>query len=364
MRKATLGIALFLLAQIVSAETVHVVGPGETLSKIAARYLGSPGLAARLAAHNNIADPNRIAIGQKIRIPEGAAAVAPTGSSSTAVPSRPGRPGPPLPSPAATPSPEAEGQRLVAIEVSGPLGIVRDGALIQAGAMSEIRPGDSLRTAPTGRVLLSGMNGERYLLGPDVSLLVEELSASYADRRCLLRLDKGWIHLQAPETPFLTRYLIATPSGSISARHGELIIEVLPPALTRVSVVSGRAVGTVPMGSIEIPAQTGLVLKTTDPPPLPRPLPSVPGLSITATKRSIIVAAAAAEDETVIVDLYRDEALQKHMARRTSRTDRMGLVLERIEVEPGEYWIMTQSMDRDGLVGAGRLAGPIAIIGD
>jgi hypothetical protein len=42
----------------------------------------------------------------------------------------------------------------------------------------------------------------------------------------------------------------------------------------------------------------------------------------------------------------------------------MGLVLERIEVEPGEYWIMTQSMDRDGLVGAGRLAGPIAIAGE
>ncbi len=69
-RRAVLGVLAgltALAAQHVSAATLHVVQPGETLSGIAARY----GVSIReLVAANQIADPNLILTGSRLVIPE------------------------------------------------------------------------------------------------------------------------------------------------------------------------------------------------------------------------------------------------------------------------------------------------------
>ena len=49
---------------------VYVVKPGDTLSQISARYNVKGGYPA-LAKYNNIANPSRINVGQKIIIPNG-----------------------------------------------------------------------------------------------------------------------------------------------------------------------------------------------------------------------------------------------------------------------------------------------------
>ncbi|MBP8974888.1 MAG: LysM peptidoglycan-binding domain-containing protein [Anaerolineae bacterium] len=66
-----------------AGETVHVVQPGENLFRVALKY----GLStAFLASYNGITNPNLIYVGQKIRIPSGAAAQPAVPAPATATP--------------------------------------------------------------------------------------------------------------------------------------------------------------------------------------------------------------------------------------------------------------------------------------
>lgn len=65
---------------------IHVVQPGETLSSIAAKYLGNARHAMLIAKANPNIRPNRISVGAKLKIPTvQAPATAPAGSGSTTV---------------------------------------------------------------------------------------------------------------------------------------------------------------------------------------------------------------------------------------------------------------------------------------
>jgi hypothetical protein len=46
----------------------YQIKPGDTLSTLAVRYNGDRAAAATIAADNNIADPNRISVGQIVRL--------------------------------------------------------------------------------------------------------------------------------------------------------------------------------------------------------------------------------------------------------------------------------------------------------
>jgi LysM repeat protein len=61
-----------------SSSTTHVVQRGETLSSIAARYGVSY---QQLAAHNGITNPNRVRVGQLLRIPSSSSQTVPEQSS-------------------------------------------------------------------------------------------------------------------------------------------------------------------------------------------------------------------------------------------------------------------------------------------
>lgn len=61
-------LALFGFAILAAADSVHVVLPGDTLSALGERF----GLAAdRLAAHNGLPSPDHLYVGQHLNIPEG-----------------------------------------------------------------------------------------------------------------------------------------------------------------------------------------------------------------------------------------------------------------------------------------------------
>ena len=62
-----------------TGDTVYTVQKGDTLSAIAARYGTTY---QKLAEYNGIADPNKISVGQKIKIPAGSSSSS-TGSSSS-----------------------------------------------------------------------------------------------------------------------------------------------------------------------------------------------------------------------------------------------------------------------------------------
>ena len=48
----------------------YTVAPGDTLSKIAGKFLGDPALYKELATLNKIANPNLISVGQVLQIPD------------------------------------------------------------------------------------------------------------------------------------------------------------------------------------------------------------------------------------------------------------------------------------------------------
>lgn len=50
--------------------TYHEIQPGESLTAIARQHFGDPSLARELASFNNIADPNNVREGRRIRIPK------------------------------------------------------------------------------------------------------------------------------------------------------------------------------------------------------------------------------------------------------------------------------------------------------
>ena len=53
----------------VGSETMYVVKSGDNLSKISKIYYGNPNEYAKIVKANNISDPDKIKVGQQLRIP-------------------------------------------------------------------------------------------------------------------------------------------------------------------------------------------------------------------------------------------------------------------------------------------------------
>ncbi len=348
MARRSLALILLAFALPAFAETVHVVQPGETLSRIAARTLGHAGRAAEIARLNALSNPNLITVGQRLRIPDGATPIA--GLRTV-----------PL-SPAATRVPESpEAQDMAVVDITGGLELMRAGEPREIGVGTRLRAGDSLRTSAAGRVILAGMNGERLTLGPSATVHVREASSTLADRRLILRLDEGTLRLQAPETPFLARYLIDAPTGQVSARSGDIQVSAVSAERMIVDVWDGRTSVTVPRGTRNLVVGQGAVFLTTDLPAPAVALPPPPGVSVATSARSVIAAAAASPGHTVIFELFADRDLQKRAALRTVATDVFGLATVRLEPGPGTWWLSIRSQNRDGLSSMPALPPPVVL---
>ncbi len=344
-----------------SADLTHTVAPGETLSSLAERYLGNFNAYSRIARANGIEAPYALRIGQKLRIPTDTGSPKASPVRDTAPARSPGIPVPPSPAVVKAPPPEIEieEQELVLIDVLGYVEKMRSGAVDTIARGEKLRPGDSLRTAPASHALLSGMNGERFVLGPSTTAVIQELSATYSDRRIVVRIDQGQLGFSVPEIPFLSRYLFETPTGAVSTRFGSLQLVVRPPEFTSVSVFDGKAQAQVPMGSVDLDAGTGAVLRTMEQAPVPQPLPPRPGLSVETSATMIILAAAARPGQNIAFDVFSDGNYQRLFASKTVPTDATGVALTRIDLPSSLFWIRSRAVDMNGLSGEAAFAGPV-----
>lgn len=346
------------------ADLTHTVAQGETLSSLAERYLGNFNAYSRIARANGIEAPYSLRIGQTLRIPTdtGSPTTSAVRDTRASTPVRtPGNPVPPSPAvvKAFPPEIEIEEQELVLIDVLGYVEKMRSGAVDTIARGEKLRPGDSIRTAPSSHALLSGMNGERFVLGPSTTAVIQELSATYSDRRIVVRIDQGQLGFSVPEIPFLSRYLFETPTGAVSTRFGSLQLVVRPPEFTSVSVFDGKAQAQVPMGSVDLDAGTGAVLRTMEQPPAPQPLPPRPGLSVETSATMIILAAAARPGQNIAFDVFSDGNYQRLFASKTVSTDATGVALTRIDLPSSLFWIRSRAVDMNGLAGEAAFAGPV-----
>lgn len=353
MKRLALAVLVAALASPITAETVHVVQPGENLSLIAQRDLGSSRRAGEIARMNALANPNVLRVGQLLRLPSStsdstghAADIAASALMS-------------LTTTHISASPEA--QELAVVDMTGGLEVMRNGEEINVSNGTKLRAGDSLRVSGTGRALLAGMNGERLELSGGATALVRELSSTFEDRRLVLRLDAGRLRISAPVTPFLARYLIECPIGSISLRSGDALINVTPPGLATVSTWDGRIVVNVPRGGRELSAGQGGVFRTTELPPPVTALPASPGLSVESTARSVIAAAATLPGNSVQFNVYADRDLQRLVTGRRVPADELGLATVRFELGPGTWWLAISAIDSKGLESAPSLPPPIRL---
>lgn len=339
MRRA-LALILLALSAPALAESIHIVQPGETLSRIAARSLGHAARASEIARLNGLSDPDRIRIGQRLRIPG-------PGSSPEPSMADPQSGSGDAQNRVASETPEA--QELGVVDASGGLELMRAGVAVEVATGARVRAGDTLRTGSAGRALVAGMNGERLELAAATTLHVREASSTLADRRLVLRVDAGTIRFRSPETPFLARYLVEAPTGQVSLRSGDALIEVVPPDRLLVSVFSGRALVQLPRGQRELVVGQGAVFRTADLPSPAAGLPSPPGLSIETTARSFIAAAAALPGQAVLFELFADADRQRRGASRRVPADDLGLASVRFEPGPGSWWLTARVLDRHGL---------------
>jgi len=356
----TLSLLLFFFSSTSIAETMHTVSNGETLSTIALHYFGKSSEWKKIADYNNLQNPNALRIGQKIRIPSAGETRVNTPSANIP-PTRISTTLPSVSSSVINSAPDPVVQELMLVDASGEIELTRAGNRITISPGSRIKAGDTIRTNAFARALFSGMGGERYAIGPLSIIALKEISSSYADRRIIIRIDQGELDLVAPETPFMTRYSIETPTGNINTRFGSFLMNVTPPDKTAISVYDGEIIASAPRGDVNVKAGEGLVMRTLELPQSAAALPQEPGISIEPALASIIVAAAARKDQKILFDIFRDRDMQRHTVRRQVNTDGMGVAISRFELPAGSYWIACRSLSEEGLSSRFVMQGPVTL---
>lgn len=347
-------IMLFLIFGVHAfAQDTYVVGNGESLSTIARNHLGTAAAYKEIAELNNIAPPYRIRAGQELILPRREPPAPPVRSLDSGVVAT-DRP--------ATPRPTAHPQEFILVDASGKVELIRDAVATPLAKSVRIRPGDTLRTGAQSRVLLSGKSGERVVLEENVSFLIRELTSGLADRRIVLRIDEGTVRFFAPKSPFLTRYLLETPTGSVSLRSGECQISVFPPEITAVSFFQGKGVAQLPLGELEIPEGWGIRLKTLERPEVAQPLPRRPGIILETAPRIAILAAATDPGMNVVIDAFSDPDKQIRVGSRRADVDRLGVAVSRFVLPAGKYWFGARAENPDGLVSEYTDVGPVEIL--
>ncbi len=172
-------------------EWFYTVRPGDNLWNITADYLTRMDYWPRLQALNQVADPERLPPGMKLRIPVAWLKRLPASAQVTHV----------------------QGQAQATITATGQTIPVSLGLFVQSG--------DEVRTGSDGSVTLEFDDGSRLLLQADSELRLDALSAygqtRFVDTR--LRLQQGRVESRvvAPTGP-RTRFEIWTPAAASAVR--------------------------------------------------------------------------------------------------------------------------------------------------
>jgi hypothetical protein len=247
-----------------SQEWLYTVRPGDNLWNITADYLTRMDYWPRLQALNQVADPERLPPGMKLRVPAAWLKRVPTSARIT----------------------HAHGQTLAIIAATHQAIPVGSGLLLQSG--------DEIRTGPNGNATLEFGDGSRLLLQANSELRLDTLSAygptSMVDTR--LRLQQGrtesWVTRRPPSGP---HFEIWTPNATSAVRGTHYRLGMDPAAATAraevldgvVEMRGGRRTRTVARGFGAL-AQAGKPLAP--PVPLLEP-PAVAGLPPVVTHAPI-----------------------------------------------------------------------------
>jgi len=175
-----------------SREWVYTVRPGDNLWNITADYLIRMDYWPRLQALNQVADPQRLPPGMKLRIPVAWLKGQPTATQVLSV----------------------QGQVEAVIQFTGRTIAVDSGQLLHNG--------DEIRTGPKGSATLEFGDGSRLLLQADSQLIIDTLD-KYGENTLVdarLRLPQGRVESRVtPRQNVRTRYEIWTPAA-VSAVRG------------------------------------------------------------------------------------------------------------------------------------------------
>ncbi len=194
-------------------EWLYTVRPGDNLWNITADYLTRMDYWPRLQALNQVADPEHLPPGMKLRIPVAWLKRLPTSARITHI----------------------QGQARATLAATGQTIPVSFGLFVQSG--------DEIRTGPDGNVTLEFGDGSRLQLQADSELRLDALSVygqtRFADTR--LQLQRGRVDSQvAAQTGPRTRYEIWTPAAASAVRGTRYRLGMDPAtAIARAEVLEG-----------------------------------------------------------------------------------------------------------------------------
>ena len=194
-------------------EWLYTVRPGDNLWNITADYLTRMDYWPRLQALNQVADPEHLPPGMKLRIPAAWLKHLPASAQVTNV----------------------QGQVRATIAATHQTILVSSGLFLQSG--------DEIRTGPDGNVTLEFRDGSRLLLQANSELRLDALSAygqtSMVDTRLHLQQGRAenWVTRRPPSGP---RYEISTPAATSAVRGTRYRLGMDPAAaIARAEVLEG-----------------------------------------------------------------------------------------------------------------------------
>ncbi len=206
---------LALLATPTQAqEWVYTVRPGDTLWSIATEHMTRIEDWPRLQALNQVADPNTLPPGMKLRIPIGWLKRQPTTARVV----------------------NTRGQAHVVLATSGQTITLTPG--------QQLHSGDQIQTGPDSDITLEFGDGSQLLLQADSTLNLDTLAAYGATDQVdtVLHLQRGRTENQVkPRAAFGPRYEIRTPAAAAGVRGTRYRVGMEPAAATaRTEVLEGH----------------------------------------------------------------------------------------------------------------------------
>ncbi|WP_198972136.1 FecR domain-containing protein [Xylophilus sp. ASV27] len=327
---AALALALQAAAQTASADVLHTVAPGDTLSSLAQRYLDDAQQWKALAQANGSPQPRRLPVGAVLRIPGdllravgGSARVLHLSGTVTQI------------------DPDGRERPLLPDEV--------------------VAQGQRVRTAHNGFVTLALADGSQLRVAGDSELLLDRLRPELVRRRAqtLLDLRSGRVELRvAPQVPAGSRFEVRTPLMAAGVRGTRFGVSV---------TAGGGASGDVEEGLVQMQARDdpqgrapvvvqpgqGTAMAAGDRAPgapsllLPGPdLAGVPALH----ERPVLDIAFPAVPGAVAYRGYvaRDAALERIEANALSTAPRLRFE----DLDDGDYEVAVRAIDARGIEGA------------